>query len=141
LKRLALLCTIVAAAGLATVPAAAGARTYLGACSSGERAAYKPNQVLVACADGNFLIFHLKWSSWGKRSAHGTGTARVNTCKPDCASGKFHKYPVKVALGRPRSCSRGPGRQFKRVTYTFTGSRPAGVERSGYSTRVCGRSR
>jgi len=46
------------------------------------------------------LLTHADWNRWGRRSAGGTGTFVVNDCKPDCASGHFHRYPVTDRLHR-----------------------------------------
>ncbi|HKN92684.1 MAG TPA: hypothetical protein VJU60_00005, partial [Thermoleophilaceae bacterium] len=60
--------------------------------------AVKPHQIIITCADANFVLTALKWSHWARKSAAGTGSAKINDCKPSCAEGHFHKYPVSVKL-------------------------------------------
>jgi hypothetical protein len=119
--------------------AVAGGKTYVGPCTAQQKAAYKPHRMVVTCADAGFVLRHLKWSSWGARSAHGRGQAYINTCKPNCASGKFKPYAVKVKLDKRIACKGKHALQFSRVTYTYTGKRPSGVNKSASFTRVCGR--
>ncbi len=124
----------VALLGLAAVTAAGASHTLIPDCGDG--AAYKPKSVIIACGDGAFRIAKLKWSSWGKSSAAGHGTAKVNTCTPNCAQGKFKSYPVTLTADKPGACPSGK-RAFKRLTYTFTGKKPSGVKRTAHVARPC----
>lgn len=38
----------------------------------------------------------MSWTSWGPQGADGTGTAVLNTCENDCASGPVVKNPIVV---------------------------------------------
>src|SRR4051794_38491898 len=80
--------------------AVAGGKTYVGPCTTHQKAGYKPGRIVVTCADAGFVLRHLKWSSWGARSAHGRGIASINNCEPNCAHGKFVPYAVKVKLDK-----------------------------------------
>ncbi len=63
----------------------------------------KPASVLLACGDGSFRVTKLAWTGWGQVFAAGRGTGSVNDCKPNCATGHFHSYPViLLATGRQR---------------------------------------
>jgi hypothetical protein len=88
---------------------------------------YKPKSFVVTCADANFEVRKVKYSSYGEKVARGTGTARINDCEPNCAAGTFKKYPVRFKLSRVRQCGDVP--QFRRLTVVFTGDRPAGEDR------------
>ncbi len=55
----------------------------------------------MTCADGNALLKRAHWKWWGQRSAGGAATFVANDCKPNCAAGHFHRYPVTDWLHRP----------------------------------------
>lgn len=65
----------------------------------------------------------LSWTSWTSSSANGSGFDWVNDCRPDCASGTFHSYPIKLALSRPRT--EGKHLVFTRLTLTYAGTKPS----------------
>ena len=67
----------------------------------------------------------LKWTSWTATGGRSSGFNWVNNCKPDCASGKFHQYPVKLRVWRPRHL--GGYLLFTRMTVTYTNGRPSSV--------------
>src|SRR3954470_4500632 len=112
MKKLLLVLPLVLAVA---IPAAAGGKTFLGNCTPGDPAQYKPHRILLACGDGALFVNHIKWSSWRARSARGRGRAHVNNCKPSCAGGKFHAYRARLKLRHRTTCSIGPKRQFLRV--------------------------
>ena len=68
---------------------------------------------------------HLKWASWTRTEATGSGTVWIDDCKPDCAEGTFTGNRVKVNAFR-----RVKG-HFTRLTlrYTYHGKRH--VDRRG----------
>jgi hypothetical protein len=69
----------------------------------------------------NFGSLH--WSKWNKTKAVGSGANWLNDCKPNCAKGKFHGYPVTLTLTRPRTVA---GKHiFTRMTVTYTQNLPA----------------
>lgn len=45
----------------------------------------------------------IDWTKWTANLAIGRGFNQLNDCNPDCAGGKFHGYPVKIELWRPRT--------------------------------------
>jgi len=54
------------------------------------------------------------------------GTLKVNNCTPTCAQGSYVKYPILVVLWRAVSWPKHAGRDyFSRLTWIFTGNRPA----------------
>jgi hypothetical protein len=85
----------------------------------------KPTKITLACADGNAILEHLRWSAWGSQTAQGSGVMDQNDCTPDCAAGDFKTYPVKVALSRPVPAD--GRRYFVMVKVNFTSkATPAG---------------
>lgn len=63
--------------------------------------AYRPHFLAVA-GEGSFNIRQVKWASWGHSSAHGQGIGAQDDCEPDCATGTFHRAPVRIVLRRGR---------------------------------------
>src|SRR5262249_5019134 len=83
----------------------------------------RPSAIVVACGDGNFYVTGLKWTRWTKMAATATGLAHQNDCKPYCAAGHFHTYPLALTLSRPEVCSNART-EFTRFTYRFTKAKP-----------------
>jgi hypothetical protein len=67
----------------------------------------------------------LHWTSWSAQTAFGGGYNQIDNCKPDCASGHFIAYPIKLEAWKP-GMSHGE-LVFSRLTILYTGKRPAGV--------------
>ncbi|MBV8064283.1 MAG: hypothetical protein JOY73_02015 [Actinobacteria bacterium] len=76
----------------------------------------RPASIIVACADANFYVDHIRWSSWGAAGAVGKGTAHRNDCTPNCAAGHFHASPVTVRLSKVVTCVKGR-REFARISW------------------------
>ena len=89
----------------------------------------RPNSIVISCADGNFYVDHLRWSSWAAAAAVATGTAHINNCTPDCAAGHFQSYPLHVRLFYRQACAVGAVQDnhviFARLSWRFTGAKPA----------------
>jgi hypothetical protein len=132
---------LLATALAAAIPAAAaGGKTYLGACSTSQQATYKPHKIVLACGDGALYVNHIKWTSWGAKRARGHGRVHVNTCDPSCAQGHFKTYKGgKLKLFRRRTCSNGPKHQFLRARLTFSGKHPSGAPKTFVYPRQCGK--
>jgi hypothetical protein len=112
-------------AGSALVAAAAdGHRIYLAANGKvASSAAVKPVSAPIS-QDSSLALSGMTWTSWAER-ATGSGTATVNLCDPDCATGKAATIPVTVTLSTPQQVC---GRDFyTQMQLTFTGAVPAGV--------------
>ncbi|MFI1168129.1 hypothetical protein ACH4UM_32180 [Streptomyces sp. NPDC020801] len=85
----------------------------------------RPDAFILACGDGNSRLSALHWSQWNARSAVAKGVNFVNDCKPYCAAGKFHAYPVVVRLEHPKPWKKHPQVQhFTQITLVFPGARP-----------------
>jgi hypothetical protein len=90
----------------------------------------RPADFLIACGDGNSRLTSLEWSHWGTNSAVAKGVNMVNDCKPYCAAGKFHSYPVIVRLDHPKPWKKHPQqRHFTQMKLTYTDGRPDGFAR------------
>jgi hypothetical protein len=82
----------------------------------------KPASITLACGDGNFYVENLKWTGWGQSFAAATGTAKANDCRPNCAAGHFHSYPMLLIVTGSQSCGGHPA--YARVVYAFVGRSP-----------------
>jgi len=103
-----------------------------------ERGRFKPRRVIITCADANFRVRGIDWSSWTTTEARGKGTALVNDCKPNCVSGTFKTYPVRLRAFRPRETGGCvPGSLFTRLGWRFPKGKPAGFDRRGTARLVC----
>jgi len=61
----------------------------------------KPDMLFETCADGNWGIEKIKWTTWKSGFAAGQGTYFRNTCSPSCVDGKMEYWPVHVSLDTP----------------------------------------
>ncbi|QHC32914.1 MULTISPECIES: hypothetical protein [unclassified Streptomyces] len=89
----------------------------------------RPTDFILACGDGNSRLKGLNWTSWGAGGATGTGTNWVNDCKPYCAAGTFHPYPVVIRLSGGTQWKKHPSfDRFTQLTVTYSGARPQGFQ-------------
>jgi hypothetical protein len=120
-----------AASSPASAPSTARARVvYLtgGGSVTGTRW-HEPgcNPDCVLSGDGTLALRGMTWQSWGTTRATGTGTAVLDNCTPNCASGKPYAVPATVTLSRPvMVCVGGTGQWFwTRTSFTWTKGLPA----------------
>jgi hypothetical protein len=59
---------------------------------------HKPTTITFTCADGGISVNKIKWSTWDKSGATGTGTFNENLCEPSCVEGKEVSAPVNIKL-------------------------------------------
>ena len=71
------------------------AHIYTWDCEYPER---KPITITFTCADGGISVNKIKWSTWDKSGATGTGTFNENLCEPSCVEGKEVSAPVNIKL-------------------------------------------
>ena len=114
----------VAAAALLAIPASSATKVLFPANCG--KPTYKPKSIVVACGDANNQITGITWETYGTDVASGKGTAKVNDCKPNCASGKTKSYKAAVSLTKPKNCGNGVI-QFTKLVETFPSTRPAGL--------------
>lgn len=94
----------------------------------------KPSSILIS-GDGTFYFdghkkphnhaAPLKWTSWTASGGLGSGFNWVNNCRPNCAAGTFHQYPVKLHVWQPKTV--GGHLIFTRMTVTYTAGWPSSV--------------
>ncbi|MGH3184168.1 MAG: hypothetical protein ACRDOE_19995, partial [Streptosporangiaceae bacterium] len=85
----------------------------------------RPSSFILTCADAGDVLTGLHWIDWASTQAFGTGTEMINTCKPNCAEGKFVSYPVLITLWRSEPLPGHPGvLYFTRITRIYTAKRP-----------------
>ncbi|MFJ2813404.1 hypothetical protein [Streptomyces sp. NPDC087294] len=85
----------------------------------------RPTATILACGDGNSRLESMHWTRWGPSGARGEGVNVVNDCKPYCAAGTFHSYPVVVRLGNAQPWTKHPQvEHFTQLTLTYPGDRP-----------------
>ncbi len=58
----------------------------------------KPDTITLTCADGGWLVYKIKWQTWTKEEATGTGYFSENLCDPSCAEGQRVEALVHVTL-------------------------------------------
>lgn len=91
----------------------------------------RPSALIIACGDGNSRLESVHWTRWGPNGASGEGVNVVNDCKPYCAAGTFHSYPVVVTLANTEPWKRHPQVQsFTQLTLTYPGERPTIYQQS-----------
>ena len=59
---------------------------------------YKPESIMLTCADGGWMVHSITWSKWATVGAEGTGIFREKLCEPNCAEGETAEEKVKVKL-------------------------------------------
>jgi hypothetical protein len=59
---------------------------------------YKPESILITCADGGIYVEKIKWSTWSQEGATGSGILSENLCEPSCAEGQRVEAPVNLRL-------------------------------------------
>ncbi len=111
--------------------AAAPPRYVVLNCMDKDKAQVKPGTIYLACADDGIGVAHLHWTSWTSELASAYGTAWVNDCKPDCAAGHIHHYPVVVMAWGSATVKGHPAeRRYTEATLSFKKGSPAGYSKS-----------
>ncbi len=129
--------TLVAVLAACTTVAAATASSASSALkiTNCTHAVTRPSSLVLACADANTLLRSLRWSSFGGATARARGNLEVNTCTPNCASGRFVRYPVIVRASGVLTCKRQL-RVYRRIDLTFATRVPRSV--TGLARRPLG---
>ncbi len=80
--------------------------------------------------DSTAFLSHMTWTTWSGTEAVGTGTYKLDECKPDCAAG--HVYPVAtvVTLSQPvKVCSSSGTRWvWSHASFTFPDGLPSALQ-------------
>jgi hypothetical protein len=91
-----------------------------------DKAQVKPGTISLACADNGIGLTHLHWTSWTPQLASAYGTNWENDCKPSCAEGHVHYYPVVAVLWGSATVQGHPGeRRYTEATLSYPKRRPA----------------
>ena len=123
MKRLAVLSflsLLIPALG-ATAQAAPNGAMALPTCAG--KPEVRPTEVIITCADAGIVARKLRWTGWGESFAAALGTMSVNDCKPYCAAGHFHNYPVVVVASGMQRCPNGMP-AYRTVTFAYIGKGP-----------------
>ena len=91
---------IIMMAGMVTGAAPAEASTRPQVVNDCHHVAVRPHSVYSCVQWDDILVNHIKWQSWGSKTAVGHGVGHFNTCKPNCAAGNYQVFRVKVRLFR-----------------------------------------
>ena len=75
--------------------------------------------MLVVCQNAAVGVTGIVWSSWGSVTALGEGTANVDDCRPDCASGTVQHFPASIYVF---GASMTAQPVFQNITVTPTGN-------------------
>ena len=59
---------------------------------------HKPELIFFTCADGGLYVEKIKWSTWTKDGATGSGIFSENLCEPSCAEGQRVEAEVNLSL-------------------------------------------
>lgn len=94
-----------------------------------------PASLILTCADANYQLAALKWRGWGRATATATANAKANDCKPNCAAGHMHAFPVTVRATGIEACGRA--RIYTRLTIVYAHARPAGIAQRDVHTLAC----
>lgn len=123
--------TTSAAAVTRASSAAAAPRYVVLNCMDKDKAQVRPGTIYLACADNGIGVADLHWASWTSELGSAYGTAWVNDCKPDCAAGHIHHYPVVVVLWGSATVKGHPAqRRYTEATLSFKKGNPAGFAKS-----------
>jgi hypothetical protein len=59
---------------------------------------FKPDSIMLTCADGGWLVRGIARSKWGIDGAEGAGIFREKLCEPSCAEGEIAEEKVTIKL-------------------------------------------
>jgi hypothetical protein len=123
LVRLALLATAAALLGSSSAVAHVAANpTVLADCLG--KPVVKPDEIVLACGDGNESVGDLTWTGWGSRFTAGRGIVQINDCSPSCVAGHDHSYPVVVLLTGRETCRPSGKIAYRTLTIAFLDHKP-----------------
>ena len=82
--------------------------------------------------DGTTVLWIMSWSRWNGAEAVGTGTERIESCNPDCASGGQYAVKVVVTLTRPvKDCGAGGLFFWTHASFDWPAGLPAALSGGG----------
>lgn len=95
----------------------------------GGQSQVRPSDITsIYCGDNSVSVTDISWSSWGPRTASGSGTENINLCRPNCAAGNYEQRAVQVELSRLQrkafTSITVTGTDGVTATYRLTGAAP-----------------
>ncbi len=63
-----------------------------------ETTEFKPETLMIMCADGGIYVEKIQWDSWSQEGATGRGIFSETLCDPNCAEGERVTAPVNLTL-------------------------------------------
>jgi hypothetical protein len=99
----------------------ADARTKVRAVSDCRHGEVRPDAIILACGDGTSALSHLRWRTWGGRTARATGTLSYVDCTPSCAEGTQHHAHASLRLTTRHHCKGHGGLYYTRGRLTARG--------------------
>ena len=116
---------LAAAAGATTTAHAAAQRPRDVGLDCSFKPQVKPGTYVLTCADAGIGLERMRWTSWTQKLASGYGSEWENDCRPNCAAGHLHHYPVLAVLWGSGSVQGHPAeRRYTQLTLIYTGARP-----------------
>jgi hypothetical protein len=121
---------LIALAGAALTAAAiagpSGATDLIYAPRDCSKPKIEPKSITLTCGDAQTVLKHLGWDEWNLPKVKGQGQLWVNDCDPNCASGSFDKFDVKVRLLNPQpyTCGGQMVTMYRRVHIRFKDDAP-----------------
>ena len=99
----------------------------------------EPKRIVITCGDANFYVQMKHWASFNGKEATGKGKAFINDCTPDCASGHFDTFAVKVHLTKPKrtKCNGRKVPLFSKIKVHFRDAPPPGLEETDKYPLTC----
>jgi hypothetical protein len=127
----------LAARAATTHPAAPQAQpaaaTSVAVYNCGNKPAIEPKSFVFTCDSSGYLTT-LAWSSWNASTATAAGVLYTDSCKPNCASGKWSHQNVDVVLWRSEAVKGQAGKRgFTEMTFLWPNH---AIRSSNTETRV-----
>ncbi len=96
-------------------------------------ALYEPACGGYGCAlsgDSTAFLYHMKWATWSATEAVGTGTYKLDDCRPNCAAGTVYPVATVVTLSQPvKACFSSGTRWFwSHASFTFPDGLPKALQ-------------
>jgi hypothetical protein len=137
-RPLTCIAVLVTAFSIAIVATAGASHERVFGVQDCTKAKVEPKRIVFACGDFGLYANHFDWKHWGARKARTSGVLHAKVCKPDCASGFFKDYPVKLVLRHIRHwrCGGKSGLFYKKIKFSFPGKSP-NVDLSPYKEVFC----
>jgi len=80
--------------------------------------------------DSTAFLYKMSWTTWSATQAVGTGTYKLDSCNPNCASGTVYPVPTTVTLSQPvKVCSASGARWYwSHASFQFPDGLPKALQ-------------